>query len=71
MLLFQGADKSLGCSPGPQGMGAGGADTDLEEFEKTCVHVAYCRRGRRGLADFADGVDFLAGFFSACFFWIL
>ena len=70
-----GADDALyeceRCAHGTDGVGAGWADADLEEFEETGVHAAYCRRGRRGLADFADGVDFLAGFFSACFFWIL
>jgi len=63
--------EAQSCAHRADGMGAGGANADLEEFEETGVHAAYCRRGRRGLADFADGVDFLAGFFSACFFWIL
>jgi len=63
--------EAQSCAHRADGMGAGGANADLEEFEETGVHAAYCRRGRRGLADFADGVDFLAGFFSACFFWRL
>ena len=64
-------DEAQSCAHRADGMGAGGADADLEEFEETGVHAAYCRRGRRGFADFADGVDFLAGFFAACFFWRL
>jgi hypothetical protein len=64
-------DEAQSGTHGADGVRTGWADADLEEFEETGVHVAYCRRGRRGLADFADGVDFPAGFFSACFFWRL
>jgi hypothetical protein len=48
-------------------VGAGGADTDFEEFEEAGVHGGYCRgrrvalAGRAGLADF--DWDFLVIFF--------
>jgi hypothetical protein len=54
-------DETQGGTHGADGVGAGGADADLEEFEETGVHAAYCRRGREGLL-----IALRLVFFSAC-----
>ena len=52
-------DEAQSCAHRADGMGAGGADADLEEFEETGVHAVYCRRGRLGLS-VALGLVFFA-----------
>ncbi len=41
--------EAEGGAHGADGVGAGGADADLEEFEEAGVHGGYCRRAARRL----------------------
>ena len=65
------AGEAEGGAHGADGVRAGGADADLEEFEEAGVHAAYCRRERGDLPGLAVVWDFLFDFFSDCFFWRL
>ena len=44
------AGEAEGGSHGADGVGAGGADADFEEFEEAGVHGVYCRRATGGFA---------------------
>lgn len=63
------ASETEGGAHGSDGMGAGGAYANFEEFEQTGIHGGYCRGPRVALArldDLADFVDFLGDFFFDC-----
>ena len=72
VFLGEFAGETEGGSHGADGVGAGGADADFEEFEEAGVHGAYCR-GRRvalaGVDDLADLAGFFGDFFWDCFAW--